>query len=112
MMWVFGVRRQVRLVRQDAADRLEAAGDQARLAPLLLAAISRLHLGYISAISWRYLAISRVQLGLFVSGMAFYLYNELATMTIKKTGPVTASVANTAKRAAPSVDACKPANQS
>merc|ERR1719152_1029787 len=30
--------------------------------------------------------------------MAFYLYNELATMTIKKTGAVTASVANTAKR--------------
>merc|ERR1719201_1104469 len=28
----------------------------------------------------------------------FYLYNELATMTIKKTGAVTASVANTAKR--------------
>ena len=30
--------------------------------------------------------------------MSFYLYNELATMTIKKTGAVTASVANTAKR--------------
>ena len=30
--------------------------------------------------------------------MTFYLYNELATMTIKKTGAVTASVANTAKR--------------
>ena len=35
---------------------------------------------------------------LILSGMTFYLYNELATMTIKKTGPVTASVANTAKR--------------
>merc|ERR1719198_361197 len=32
------------------------------------------------------------------SGMTFYLYNELATMTIKKTSAVTASVANTAKR--------------
>merc|ERR1711968_359797 len=32
------------------------------------------------------------------SGMMFYLYNELATMTIKATGAVTASVANTAKR--------------
>ena len=30
--------------------------------------------------------------------MAFYLYNELATMTIKATGAVTSSVANTAKR--------------
>merc|ERR1712083_131058 len=35
---------------------------------------------------------------LIASGMAFYLYNELATMTIKKTGAVTSSVANTAKR--------------
>lgn len=33
------------------------------------------------------------------SGMWFYLYNELATMTIKKTGAVTQSVLNTAKRA-------------
>merc|ERR1712060_224605 len=35
---------------------------------------------------------------LVASGLTFYLYNELATMTIKKTGAVTASVANTAKR--------------
>ena len=40
----------------------------------------------------------KLQVGLFVSGLTFYLYNELATMTIKATGPVTASVANTAKR--------------
>merc|ERR1712086_534424 len=39
-----------------------------------------------------------LQVGLLLSGMSFYLYNELATMTIKKTGPVTQSVANTAKR--------------
>jgi solute carrier family 35 protein E1 len=39
-----------------------------------------------------------LQVGLLASGLAFYLYNELATMTIKKTGAVTASVANTAKR--------------
>jgi len=39
-----------------------------------------------------------LQVGLAVSGLTFYLYNELATMTIKATGPVTASVANTAKR--------------
>merc|ERR1712146_780320 len=38
------------------------------------------------------------QIGLVVSGMSFYLYNELATMTIKATGAVTSSVANTAKR--------------
>ena len=34
-----------------------------------------------------------------LSGMTFYLYNELATMTIKQTGPVMQSVMNTAKRA-------------
>ena len=41
---------------------------------------------------------SNLQIGLLMSGMSFYLYNELATMTIKKTGAVTSSVANTAKR--------------
>lgn len=39
-----------------------------------------------------------LQFNLIMSGLAFYLYNELATMTLKVTGPVTASVANTAKR--------------
>merc|ERR1719231_749664 len=39
-----------------------------------------------------------LQIGLFMSGLSFYLYNELATMTIKATGAVTSSVANTAKR--------------
>lgn len=37
-------------------------------------------------------------MGLLISGMTFYLYNELATMTIKQVGPVASSVANTAKR--------------
>jgi len=41
---------------------------------------------------------SVLQYNLLASGMTFYLYNELATMTIKVTGAVTASVANTAKR--------------
>eukprot|EP00928_Gymnodinium_smaydae_P074001 TRINITY_DN57090_c0_g1_i1.p1 TRINITY_DN57090_c0_g1~~TRINITY_DN57090_c0_g1_i1.p1 ORF type:complete len:400 (-),score=63.72 TRINITY_DN57090_c0_g1_i1:106-1305(-) len=36
---------------------------------------------------------------LVASGIWFYLYNELATITIKKTGAVTQSVLNTAKRA-------------
>ena len=39
-----------------------------------------------------------VKSNLIASGMYFYLYNELATMTIKKTGATTQSVANTAKR--------------
>ena len=39
-----------------------------------------------------------ISYNLVASGLTFYAYNELATMTIKKTGAVTASVANTAKR--------------
>merc|ERR1719265_224662 len=35
---------------------------------------------------------------LIFSGLWFYAYNELATLTIKKTNAVTQSVANTAKR--------------
>merc|ERR1712125_254621 len=38
-----------------------------------------------------------LQLNLVMSGLCFYLYNELATMTLKVTGPVTASVAITGK---------------
>merc|ERR1712086_409837 len=39
-----------------------------------------------------------LQWNLCMSGLMFYLYNELATMTIKTVGPVGSSVANTAKR--------------
>jgi len=39
-----------------------------------------------------------VSTNLILSGLAFYGYNELATLTIKKTNAVTQSVANTAKR--------------
>ena len=39
-----------------------------------------------------------IKLNMIMSGLWFYGYNELATMTLKKTGPVTQSVANTAKR--------------
>ena len=39
-----------------------------------------------------------ISYNLVASGLTFYAYNELAAMTIKKTGAVTASVANTAKR--------------
>jgi len=41
---------------------------------------------------------SIVATNLITSGLYFYLYNELATLTIKKTNAVTQSVANTAKR--------------
>jgi len=39
-----------------------------------------------------------VKMNLMASALWFYGYNELSTMTLKKTGPVTQSVANTAKR--------------
>lgn len=39
-----------------------------------------------------------ISFNLIASGLYFYGYNELATMTLKKTGAVTQSVANTAKR--------------
>lgn len=39
-----------------------------------------------------------ISFNLLASGLWFYGYNELATMTLKKTGAVTQSVANTAKR--------------
>lgn len=39
-----------------------------------------------------------VWVNLIASGLYFYGYNEVATMTLKKTGAVTQSVANTAKR--------------
>mmetsp|Transcript_41949 Transcript_41949/g.90065 ORF Transcript_41949/g.90065 Transcript_41949/m.90065 type:complete len:419 (+) Transcript_41949:94-1350(+) len=39
-----------------------------------------------------------ILMNLLYSGLWFYVYNELATMTIKKTSAVTQSVANTAKR--------------
>jgi len=39
-----------------------------------------------------------IMMNLIFSGLWFYAYNELATMTMKKTSAVTQSVANTAKR--------------
>ena len=39
-----------------------------------------------------------VRNNLLTSGLYFYLYNEMSTLTIKKTNAVTQSVANTAKR--------------
>ena len=41
---------------------------------------------------------SSLQFNLVMSGLSFYIYNELATYTLQVTGAVTASVANTAKR--------------
>jgi len=43
-------------------------------------------------------AYPAIKLNLLLSGLWFYAYNEVATMTMKKTSAVTQSVANTAKR--------------
>lgn len=40
-----------------------------------------------------------VRWNIVASGWWFYIYNEVATFIVKKTGPVTQSIANTAKRA-------------
>jgi len=45
-----------------------------------------------------YKSTPALSFNLIASGMWWYGYNELATMTIKKTNAVTQSVANTAKR--------------
>ena len=84
-------------------DRMGGVANQFALTELLGFVIS---LPVMFATEWRkfpefvsmLMTDKMLQMGLLVSGMAFYLYNELATMTIKKTGAVTASVANTAKR--------------
>jgi len=84
-------------------DRMGGVANQFALTELLGFVIS---LPVMFATEWRkfpefismLMTDKTLQMGLLVSGMAFYLYNELATMTIKKTGAVTASVANTAKR--------------
>jgi solute carrier family 35 protein E1 len=48
---------------------------------------------------WELLKTSSVlKSNLITSGLYFYLYNELSTLTIKKTSATTQSVANTAKR--------------
>ena len=48
------------------------------------------------AACWRF--SSALKSNLITSGLYFYLYNELSTITIKKTSATTMSVANTAKR--------------
>ena len=46
----------------------------------------------------KFMTESNLQYNLVMSGLCFYMYNELATYCLQVTGAVTASVANTAKR--------------
>ena len=91
------------MVKPGLKDRMGGVANQFALTEVLGFFIS---LPVMFATEWKKLpefcklltSSTELQMGLLASGMAFYLYNELATMTIKKTGAVTASVANTAKR--------------
>jgi solute carrier family 35 protein E1 len=85
------------------ADRLGSVGNQFALTtinaflfcvPLMLATE-----GWKLAEFWELCKTTPVlRNNLVFSGLWFYLYNEVATLTIKKTSAVTQSVANTAKR--------------
>jgi solute carrier family 35 protein E1 len=84
-------------------ERIGGVGNQFALTEVLGFFISLPVMFYLEAANlskfMEYITTStELQYNLLASGMTFYLYNELATMTIKKTGAVTASVANTAKR--------------
>ena len=84
-------------------DRMGGVANQFALTEVLAFFISVPVMVYVEGAKWGtfcelLMTDPKLQIGLAVSGMSFYLYNELATMTIKKTGAVTSSVANTAKR--------------
>lgn len=85
-------------------DRMGSVGNQFALTTIL---------GFLMSIPFVFLKGEGAKFGQFVelfkntpvlsanliaSGLYFYGYNELSTMTLKKTGAVTQSVANTAKR--------------
>jgi solute carrier family 35 protein E1 len=85
------------------ADRLGTVGNQFAVTmtmswlvslPLVLFAEWKNIPGLITA--WQTNPI--VSFNIIAAGLWFYLYNELATIVVKKTGAVTQSVANTAKR--------------
>jgi len=83
-------------------DRLGSVGNQFAIVSIL-AFLMSIPLVLIKGESFSafvevYKANPVVSTNLLLSGLWFYGYNELATMTLKKTGAVTQSVANTAKR--------------
>jgi len=84
-------------------DRLGTVGNQFALTSVLSFLISIPFMIGKEGHKWgEFVALCKESPALFnnliASGMYFYLYNELATMTIKKTSATTQSVANTAKR--------------
>ena len=88
---------------KDIKSRYGGVGNQYAVTEILAFLISLPVMFYVEGDMWpKFLDLLKtsydLQFNLVMSGLAFYLYNELATMTIKTTGAVTASVANTAKR--------------
>jgi solute carrier family 35 protein E1 len=84
-------------------DRFAGIGNQFAVTEVLAFLVSLPVMVYAEGHNWNkfvtlFMSSKDLQFNLIMSGLTFYLYNELATMTIKKVGPVTNSVANTAKR--------------
>jgi len=84
------------------SDRLGSVGNQFALTTIL-AFLMSIPVTMIKGEPWSgfveiWKASPVVRANVLASGLWFYGYNELATMTIKKTSAVTQSVANTAKR--------------
>ena len=85
-------------------DRLGSVGNQFAVTSILSFVMSLPMLVATEGSKWSdFVAMAKstpaVFNNLLLSGAFFYAYNELATMTIKKTNAITQSVANTAKRA-------------
>jgi solute carrier family 35 protein E1 len=84
-------------------DRFAGVGNQFAVTEVLSFIVSLPVMIYTEGHNWGkfcdlFMSSKALQWNVIMSGITFYLYNELATMTIKKVGPVTNSVANTAKR--------------
>jgi len=84
-------------------DRIGSTGNQFALSTLLgTAALFPVFLltegGKFGAFVELFKTVPALRNNLITSGLYFYLYNELSTITIKKTSATTQSVANTAKR--------------
>ena len=85
-------------------ERLGGVGNTFALTILIGFAVSVPAMVFLEGAKWsQFVGLMResseFRYNIIASGIAFYLYNELATMTLSQTGAVTASVANTAKRA-------------
>jgi len=85
-------------------ERLGGVGNTFALTIMIGFAVSVPVMFYLESAQWpKFVALmtnsAEFRFNIIASGIAFYVYNELATMTLSQTGAVTASVANTAKRA-------------